>query len=322
MPENHPSVSVVIPVRDEVTSIAATLDSCLTQNYAGDLEIVVADAMSTDGTRDVVRIYGESHSVRIVDNPVRSTPAGLNAAIDEATGDVIVRCDAHSVLPRDYVATAVRVLQETGAANVGGVQRAVGTTPMQRAIAAAMTNPLGVGDARFHRGGPPGEVDTVYLGVFDRWTLTEVGSFDESLERNQDYELNVRLRTAGHTVWFDPSLEVRYSPRATLPALWRQYNQYGKWKRQVVGMHPSSLRVRQAAPPILVLTLAGSTALLATPLRRLSGAVLGSYVVALAGAGVWEVLRTRDPATLLAAPAIGVMHLAWGTGFLRGTRSR
>ena len=306
-------------MRDEARNIGAALDSCLAQSYAGDLEIVVADAMSTDATREVVREYSGSHPVRLVDNPDKSTPAGLNAAIAEATGEVIVRCDAHSVLPPLYVATAVRILQETKAANVGGVQRAVGTGAMQRGIAAAMTNPLGVGNARFHTGGPPGEVDTVYLGVFDRGALAAVGGFDETLVRNQDYELNVRLRAAGYTVWFDPSLEVRYSPRSTLAKLWSQYNQYGKWKRQVVGMHPSSIKARQAAPPLLVLVLAGSTVLLATPLRRFGGTVIGMYCLTLGGAGIYEAVRTRDAAALLAMPAIGVMHIAWGIGFLRGS---
>ncbi len=303
-------------MRDEAHSVAAALDSCLNQTYTGDLEIIVADAMSTDGTRDIVQAYARSHPVHLVDNPNRSTPAGLNAAIDVARGDVIVRCDAHSVLPARYVESAVQVMQETQAANVGGVQRAVGRTPMQRAIAAAMSNPLGVGDARFHTGGPPGAVDTVYLGVFDRDALAAVGGFDETLERNQDYELNVRLRGAGYTVWFDPSLEVRYAPRPTLGALWRQYSDYGRWKRRVLCMHPSSIKARQAAPPALVLGLGTSALLLATPLRRVGGVAIGAYCVALGSAGVYEALRTRDAAALLAAPAIGVMHIAWGIGFL------
>ena len=309
----------MIPVRNEARSIEATLDSCVRQTYEGSLEVIVADAMSDDGTRDIVERFGDSQAVRLVDNPDLVTPAGLNRAIAASDADVIVRCDAHSILPREYVATAVRILQETKAANVGGVQRAVGISPVQRGIAAAMTNPLGVGDARFHKGGPPGEVDTVYLGVFNRDSLNAVGGFDETLERNQDYELNVRLREAGFAVWFDPSLEVLYSPRPSLAALWRQYNQYGRWKRKVLAMHPSSIKVRQAAPPLLVIGLGGSLMLLATPHRKLGGAAIGVYGAALAGAGVYESLRTRDAAALLATPAIAVMHIAWGIGFLRGS---
>jgi len=307
-------------VLDEAGSVGAALDSCLAQTYRGELEIVVADAMSTDGTRAVVQRYSRSHPVRLVDNPNRSTPAGLNVAIEASMGDVIVRCDAHSVLPDHYVATAVRVMHETRAANVGGVQRAVGSTPVQRGIAAAMTNPLGVGDAKFHRGGSAGETDTVYLGVFERNALIDVGAFDETLERNQDYELNVRLRDAGYTVWFEPSLEVGYSPRSTLGGLWRQYNEYGRWKRRVLGMHPSSIRARQVAPPLLVIGLGGSIVSLVTPLRKVGAVAIGTYAAALGIAGIYEAVRTKDPAALLSAPSIWIMHVSWGLGFLAGSR--
>ena len=316
-----PPVSIVIPVRNEVGSIATTLDSCLDQSYAGTLEVIVADAMSDDGTRDIVERYALTNDVRLVDNTARVTPTGLNRAIEASIGDVIVRCDAHSVLPPHYVENAVRTLTETEAGNVGGVQKAVGTTPMQRGIAAAMTNPLGVGDAKFHRGGTPGPVDTVYLGVYRRAVLEEVGGFDESLVRNQDYELNVRIRNAGYTVWFDPRRVVDYQPRSSLSALWRQYNDYGRGKRCVVAKHPSSLKPRQAAPPVLVLGLAASVVSLATPLRRVGTAVLVGYGAALGIAGAYEATKRRDSAALLAAPAIGVMHIAWGLGFLGGRSS-
>jgi succinoglycan biosynthesis protein ExoA len=316
-----PSVSIVIPVRNEADTIEATLNSCVQQTYDGSLEVIVADAMSVDGTRDMVEHFGIEHAVRLVDNPDRTTPAGLNRAIEASGADVIVRCDAHSVLPDGYVTDAVRTFARTGAGNVGGIQRAVGTTPLQRGIAAAMTNPLGVGDAKFHRGGASGAVDTVYLGVYPRKVLEEVGGFDESLLRNQDYELNVRIRHAGYTVWFDPQLVVDYQPRASLSALWRQYNDYGQGKRRVIMKHPSSIKPRQAAPPILVIGLAASVVSLATPVRRGGTAVLVGYATALGVAGVYEAAKRRDSAALFAAPAIGVMHIAWGLGFLRGGTS-
>jgi glycosyltransferase involved in cell wall biosynthesis len=317
-----PSVSIVIPVRNEAVSIEATLDSCVRQTYGGSLEVIVADAMSDDGTRDIVERFGDTHAVLLVDNVDLVTPAGLNRAIAASHADVIVRCDAHSVLPSRYVKDAVHTLAASGAANVGGIQRAIGVTPTQRGIAAAMTNPLGVGDAKFHRGGSAGPVDTVYLGVYPRAVLEEVGGFDESLTRNQDYELNVRIRDAGYTVWFEPRLVVDYQPRSSLRALWRQYNEYGRWKRTVIGMHPSSLRARQAAPPLLVVGLGCSLLLLATPLRRIGAATIGAYGAALGIAGIYEAVRTRDAAALLSTPAIGVMHVSWGLGFLVGPRPR
>lgn len=314
-----PQVSIVIPVRNEVDGIAHVLDACLAQTYAGPIEVIVADGMSDDGTRDLLERYA-SRGVRMVDNPARRTPAGLNTAIAVAHGDVIVRCDGHSVIPPGYVDEAVRTLFATGAANVGGIQRAVGHTPMQRGIARAMTNPVGVGDARFHRGGEAGPTDTVYLGVFPKRVLNEIGGFDEHLDRNQDYELNVRLRDAGHTVWFTPTLSVAYTPRSTLVDLWRQYFAYGRWKRRVVRMHPGSLRLRQAAPPALVIVLAGSTVMIMTPLRPIAAAVLIGYGAVIGSAAVFEMLATKDVAALLSGPAIATMHVAWGTGFLIGRR--
>ncbi|MDJ0791493.1 MAG: glycosyltransferase family 2 protein [Acidimicrobiia bacterium] len=315
---SHPHVSIVMPVRDEADNLRATLDACLEQRYEGPLEIIVAYAESDDATRDILAVYERSSGIRVVDNPQGTTPAGLNAAIDAARGDIIVRCDGHAVLPADYVETAAATLAETGAGNVGGVQRAVGSAPMQRAIARAMTNPIGVGDARFHRGGPPGPTDTVYLGVFRREALDDVGGYDESLVRNQDYELNVRLREAGWTVWFDPALEVVYTPRGTLSGLWSQYRQYGSWKRKVIALHPGSIKARQLGPPLLVAGLAVGLVSLPTRMRPLGMTALGGYAGVLAGVGLYEAWRTRDPATLLTGAAVGVMHVSWGTGFLTG----
>jgi glycosyltransferase involved in cell wall biosynthesis len=277
--------------------------------------------MSDDGTREVIDRFGRDTAVRLVDNPDRTTPAGLNRAIESSTADVIVRCDAHSILPDTYVSNAVQTLVETRAGNVGGVQRAVGISPLQRGIAAAMTNPLGVGDARFHRGGAAGPVDTVYLGVYPRDVLKEIDGFDESLVRNQDYELNIRIRVAGYTVWFDPQLEIDYRPRPTLRTLWSQYNQYGQWKRHVVAMHPSSLKARQAAPPILVIGLVGAVVSLVTPVRKAGVAVLVGYAGALGAASLYEAVKRQDAGALFAGPAIGVMHTAWGVGFLKGIPS-
>ena len=311
-------VSIVVPVRNEAQSLGRVLDACLAQDYEGPLEVIVAYAESSDSTREILANYEAQHDIVVVENPNGTAPSGLNAAIAAASGDVIVRCDGHAVLPSAYVSTAVATLARTGAGNVGGIQRAVGVTPTQRAIARAMTNRAGVGNATFHRGGPEGPTDTVYLGVFDRAALDEVGGFDANLVRNQDYELNIRLNNADWQVWLDPSLEVEYTPRSTLGSLWRQYYDYGTWKRQVIAMYPDSLRARQAAPPILVAALAGSVVLAATRRRRVGLGFIGSYLAALGVVGVYEAARSKDPAALLTGPAVGVMHVAWGIGFLTG----
>jgi len=315
-------VSVVIPVRDEAPFIEATVNSILAQDYAGPLEIIIADGMSDDGTRDILDGLSARHdNLRYVDSPTGRTPNGLNLAIHASHGDVIVRCDGHAELPPDYVSTAVAVMEETGAVNVGGIQHAVGETWMQRAIAIAMTSRIGVGDARFHFGGEAGPVDTVYLGVFRREPLFEAGLFDEDLTRNQDYELNIRLRNNGGTVWFDPRLHVVYRPRRTLGGLARQYYQYGQWKHRVIRMHPQSTRLRQLAPPIFVLALLASLVMAFTPWRGTAVVVPALYLVALIVATTAQLLRTRDWAALGLPLAVATMHASWGIGFLASAPS-
>jgi glycosyltransferase involved in cell wall biosynthesis len=313
-------VSVVIPVRNEVGFVEATIASILAQDYSGPIEIIIADGMSDDGTRELLDdLATQYQNLRYVDSPTRRTPNGLNLAIHASHGNIIVRCDGHAELPPNYIRTAVGVMKETGAVNVGGIQHAVGETWMQRAIACAMTSRIGVGDARFHYGGEAGRVDTVYLGVFQREALFAAGLFDEALTRNQDYELNIRLRANGGVVWFDPRLRVVYRPRRTLGGLARQYFQYGTWKRRVIRMHPESTRLRQLIPPLFVVALLASAVLAFTPWAWLAAVVPGLYLVAVLAATCTQLVRTRDSAALGLPFAVAVMHVAWGTGFLVGS---
>lgn len=317
--DTWPDLSVVMPAVDEALHLPAALDAVTRQDYPGRLEVVVAVGPSTDHTRRVALEAAEfDDRIRVVDNVDGSTPAGLNRGIEAATGTVVARVDAHAELSPGYLRRAVEVLDETGAGNVGGVQRAVGIEPFQRAVAAAMGSRFGTGDARFHYGGAPGPVDTVYLGVFRRVALDEVGGYDESLVRNQDYELNIRLRAAGWRVWFDPDLEVVYRPRRTVAGLAVQYFQYGQWKRVVAGRHRRSVRWRQVVPPATVVaTVAGAAlglrwrAALALPLGYLGATVAASLV---------EAVDQDLPADVaLRLPvAFATMHHAWGLGFLRG----
>lgn len=319
----NPKVSVVIPARNESGTIRAAVEGALDQDYPGELEVIVAEGASSDDTRRVVEEMATAHPrLRVVDNPSGETAAGLNAAIAAAGGGVIIRCDGHARLPSDYVSTAVRILAETGAANVGGVQRAIGEPGWQEAIAIAMTSPLGVGDSRFHYGGTPGPTDTVYLGAFDRAILDEVGGFHEGLVRNQDYELNYRLRKAGHVVWFDPALEVTYRPRSSPAALWRQYFDYGRWKRAMLAANPGALRWRQLAPIALVLGLAASMVLSFTRWRWLASVVPLAYLLFLVAGTAAEGLRRRSPSVVLLPAVIPTMHIAWGLGFLVGSTRR
>ena len=304
-----------MPVLDEESHVESALESVLTQDYPGPLDVFVALGPSRDGTDEIVRrvAIGDSR-VTTVPNPSGGRCSGLNAAIRAANGEVVVRVDARSILPSGYIERAVETLLRTGAANVGGVQRAVGNSPFTEAVADALSSPFGMGGARYRTGGREGAVDTVFLGAFEREALVAAGLFDESLVGNEDYELNVRLRRDGGIVWFDPSLSVDYTPRPTLGALARQYANYGAWKRRVVRLHPTSLRPRQMVPPVVLLALMAAVAL--APWQPLTLLAPAAYTLAV---GLAAVATSRRPSRIIRLLMIfPTMHLAWGAGFLVG----
>jgi glycosyltransferase involved in cell wall biosynthesis len=303
------------------------LEALRVQTYPlHDLEVIVADGMSADGTRSILEDFGRRHSVPpllIVDNPARTIPAGLNRALGAASGRIIVRLDAHSLPRPDYVAACVEALGRTGAANVGGAWdiRPGTDTAIARAIAAAAAHPLGAGDARYRTGGGEGAVDTVPFGAFARTWLERVGPYDESLLTNEDYELNVRLRRAGGVVWFSPRIQAVYFARPDLGSLARQYRRYGYWKGRMLRRDPVSLRWRQAIPPSLVATLllTAAAAVWMPPAARLLGLESVGYAGLLVAAGVTAAIRRRDVALLFGLPAaLATMHLSWGGSFWAG----
>ncbi len=308
-----PPVSVIIPARNAEATIIPTLDSILAQDYEGPIEVIVADGSETPAMSELVR---RSHpSVKLIPNPERTLVPGANAAFRAATGDVMVRCDAHTSFPPGYVSRAVETLERTGAANVGGRQLAVGTTPFERTVAMAMTTPLGAGDARHRLGGQEGVADTAFLGVFSRETLEEMGGGYTNLAGNEDYEFNYRLRKRGKIVWFDPELVAHYRPRGTFWALARQYFRYGRGKSAVIMRHPGSVRPRQLAAPGLALSLAAGAALALAGFPWLLAALLLAYVSTLAVGAAVVGFRRRDPAAILLPLALATMHLSWGIGF-------
>ncbi|MPZ88446.1 MAG: glycosyltransferase [Nitriliruptorales bacterium] len=311
-----PPVSVVIAAREAAAGLEAAVASVRAQDYAGPLETVVALAPSGDATAAVAhRLSGEGGLV-VVANPDGTTPAGLNRAVAAASGEVIVRLDAHSRLAPGHVHRAVELLAETGVANVGGPQAAQTTGGFAACVADAMRSRAGSGGATYRVGTRPGPADTVYLGAFRRDALEAVGGFDEALPRNQDYDLNWRLRDAGHTVWFHPDLAVAYTPRDSVRGLWRQYYDYGRWKRRMLVRQPRSVRLRQLAAPAIVLALAGSVAASLRLRCRWPMTLPAAYAAGITAAGAAAAGRAgRVPGTAL---ALAVMHLAWGLGFLTG----
>lgn len=321
----HSSVSVVMPVRNEEKHLRAAVARVLEQAYPGELEILLAVGPSEDRTHEIADdIARQDHRIVVLDNPTGYTPAGLNIAIAAASHEIIVRVDGHGELSPGYIATAVEALEATGASNVGGLMDAQGTSPLSQAVAAAYNSKLGLGGGGFHlENTPAGPADTVFLGVFQRAALQEIGGFDETLHRAQDWELNYRLRKAGHTVWFTPELRVVYRPRDSFKALARQFYTTGQWRRRVVTRHPDTLSLRYLAPPTAVagmaVGLAGGALGLLLRSRLLTSFLLLPLLYLAFLTAATATMKGLPPAARLRLPLVlAVMHVAWGSGFLRG----
>ncbi|AXE26627.1 glycosyltransferase family 2 protein [Streptomyces globosus] len=321
MPAQQPAVSVIMPVLNEERHLRNSVRHILGQEYAGEMEVVIALGPSTDRTDEIAaELVREDPRVVTVPNPSGRTPAALNAAIKASRHPIVVRVDGHGMLSPDYIATAVRLLEETGAQNVGGIMHAEGENAWEEAVAAAMTSRLGVGNAAFHTGGEAGPAETVYLGVFRREALERAGGYNEEFIRAQDWELNYRIREAGGLIWFSPELKVQYRPRPSVRALAKQYKDYGRWRHVVARYHAGSINMRYLAPPTAVCAIAASIVAgaaitpwaFAVPAGYLAGITLGSIP---AGRGLSPKARVQIPV------AIATMHMSWGFGFLSSPRS-
>jgi succinoglycan biosynthesis protein ExoA len=300
-----------MPIRNEAPHLDTALASVRAQVYPGSVRIFLGVGPSHDGTESLAGSLADtSTDLTVISNPTGKTPNALNLAIQAGTAPVVVRVDGHSQLSAGYIRRAVEILRSTGAVNVGGFQRPEPTTSFEEAVADATTSLLGTGGASYRVGDEAASVDTVYLGVFDRAAIVSAGLFDETLIRNQDYELNIRLRAAGGVVWFDPTLSVGYTPRSTWSALARQYFEYGWWKSVVLRKHPDSLRLRQAIPPVgIVGVILG---LIVGTRWRPALLVPASYVAALVVAS----RSARHP--LQTAAALTTTHVSWAAGLFAG----
>ena len=313
-----PFVSVILPILNEEPYLAGAVGSILSQDYRGQIEVVLAVGPSKDRTREIAeQLHAADSRVIVVDNPTGKTAAGLNLALGASGGSIIVRVDGHAEIPQNYISTAVQTLRSTGAVNVGGVMAAVGQSQFEKAVAGAMRSALGVGSSRFHTGGEAGEVDTVYLGVFQRDALVAIGGFDERFTRAQDWELNFRLRENGGIVYFDPRLQVIYRPRPNLRALAKQYFEYGRWRRVVSRRHSGTINLRYLAPPVALVgftisVIAGFIA----PILFTPAAI---YLLFVLLASIKIATSIREYILLLAV--IPTMHFAWGAGFISSPKT-
>lgn len=318
-------VTVIVPCYNEEKTIRGLLAALSRQTYPlNQMEVVIADGLSNDGTRNQIEIFQAEDTgleVRVIDNPRRIIPAALNTAIEAARGEFVIRLDAHSIPHPEYVARSVAGLEQRRGENVGGVWKIIPSNDswIARSIAAAAAHPLGVGDAKYRYADTASEVDTVPFGGFRRETLISLGGFDESLHTNEDYELNTRIRQGGGRLWLDPNIQVQYYSRPNLGSLARQYARYGYWKVAMLRRYPGSLRWRQALPPLFVLGVV--VLLIASIWLPLAWwallAVLAFYGAALLLSGVDTAMQQGSLSLAFGVPlAVAVMHFSWGGAFL------
>lgn len=300
-------LSFVIPVKNEEKNLAAAVESVLNQKLPAKtkIEIIIALASSDDGSSDIATALAKKYkSIKVIDNPSGITSAGLNLGIKKAGGDIVFRVDGHSALSPGYVQAALSALDgNEKIGNVGGIMKAEGTTDFEKAVAWAYSSKFGLGGGNFHTGGKPGPAQSVYLGVFRKSALEEVGLFDESVIRGQDWELNQRLAKAGWIVWFDPKMVARYQPRGSWRSLAEQFFKTGKWRGVLSRSDFPNISIRYLMPPLLVLST-----LLWFP--------LWAYLIVVALIAATTTIESMARFHLFYV--LPTIHYSWGVGFLVG----
>lgn len=315
----EPKVSIVIPTLNEERYIAALLDSIDAQTYPRDhVEVIVADGGSSDATRAIVEQRSEqasAGSVRLVENALGSTAGGLNTGAKEATGEVIIVVGAHSELDRDFVRANVAALQESGAAATGGPIETVGEGEAAAAIAAAMSHPFGVGDARFRYATEPGDVDTIAFAAYRREVFDVLGGFDLARDKAEDDDFNYRLRKQGGRLYLTPAVRSTYYSRASFSGLWKQYSGYGAAKGRAFMDDPGALGPRHFVPMAVV--VGGATLLALSPFVRNAHRTLKLLGTLYGAAAIFSGRRAASRTGAnpwLTALAFPVMHGSYGSG--------
>jgi glycosyltransferase involved in cell wall biosynthesis len=319
-PKSHtraPTIAYVMPVRNDARYLRTAVESIVAQKNPKGTEIIVAIGPSEDKTRVIAEELAQEYPLVILDNPSGGTSAALNIAMLATNADVLIRVDAHSELEPGYTKLAVSIVQDTNASNVGGIMEARGHSSIQKAVAWAYGNFIGLGGGPIHTGGVAGPADTVYLGVLRRLDVLEVGGFNEALVRGQDWELNARLRESGKLVWFDPRLTVGYYPRRDIMSLARQFFTTGTFRAYILLANPKRTRTKYLVPPTFILSAVTAAALFLATFNWVWLAPLYAYAaVVLGGAWLSKGLSLKSRIALMAV--LPTMHISWGLGFWRG----
>lgn len=324
--KSHPIVSVVIPMRNEEIHVAACLDSLCRQTYRQDAyEILVVDGESSDRSVEIVqRFQQQGRTVRLLRNPARIVPTAMNEGLRAACGEFIVRADAHSVYPHDYIENCVRLLTTVEADNVGGPAITVPANQglEARLVAAILSNPFGVGDSYFRMSMREGYVDTVPFGAFRKDVFRRIGPYDESLGRNEDNELNARIRNAGGRVFLAPSLAFKYFPPSTLAKLLEQTYRSATWHLFTLFRYKGAMGARHLIPALFVVALA-ALAILSLLNPVFSYGLAGIAILYILCAGYFVVRHSRQCSVslkLLMPLAFSAFHLTYGLATLAGIR--
>lgn len=324
MHSDRPFVSVLIPCRNEERYIASCLDSILGGDYPRDrLEVLVIDGRSDDRTPWILQQYSRRYPhVRVLDNPRRITPAALNIGLRAARGELIARVDAHAVYPADYLSRLVSALEETGADSVGGVieTRPGIDTAIGRAIAAAMSHPLGVGNSHFRVGSTIRRtVDHVPFFCCRKTVFDRVGGFDEELVRNQDGEFSTRLIRQGGRIVLIPEVVAQYFARDSMSKLARMFYQYGYFKVLTTRKVGRVMTVRQVVPAAFILTLLmlSLTSLWVPPAGMALFGILAAYAAIVFAFGLRSAHSIGTESAVVLCACFPVMHFSYGFGSLR-----
>jgi glycosyltransferase involved in cell wall biosynthesis len=336
--DNISLITIILPIRNEAAYIERCLGAILTQDYPGQMEVLIVDGISTDDTRAIIRRVDAQHAtlrqtqdklfrVQILDNPGKIVPIGMNIAFCQAKGDIIVRVDGHCIIAPDYVRKCVKHIQADGMDGVGGPMETIGETALAQLIAIGMSSPFGVGNSAFRTlSGKSMLADTVPFPAYTRAMIERAGLYDEELVRNQDDEYNYRIRELGGKILLAADVQSTYFSRASLQGLWKQYYQYGFWKVRVLQKHPRQMSIRQFVPPLFVLALILSVVLsFSSVFRPLSLVVPILYLFANLAASILTAFRTnksnQSPITnyyLLLPFTFAILHISYGLGFLAG----